>query len=64
MLQNLTLLLIAAQVLFDFAARKPEELSISKGEMLSSVKKVSDDWCNGKNAAGKSGNFPASYGEL
>jgi hypothetical protein len=34
--------------LFDFAARKPEELSITKGEMLTAVKKVSDDWCHGK----------------
>jgi hypothetical protein len=52
---------LAAQVLFDFAARKPEELSLTKGEMLSSVRKVTDEWSHGKNAAGKAGTFPSAY---
>jgi len=52
---------VTAQVLFDFKARKPEELTLTKGEMLSNVRKVTDDWCNGKSAAGQSGNFPATY---
>eukprot|EP01108_Squamamoeba_japonica_P006674 TRINITY_DN5441_c0_g1_i1.p1 TRINITY_DN5441_c0_g1~~TRINITY_DN5441_c0_g1_i1.p1 ORF type:complete len:214 (+),score=93.53 TRINITY_DN5441_c0_g1_i1:75-716(+) len=51
----------SAKVLFDFAARKPEELSLVKGEMLSNVAAVSDDWWKGSNKAGARGIFPAKY---
>jgi len=49
------------KVLFDFQSRKPEELSLKKGETLENVGKVSDEWWKGRNKDGKVGVFPANY---
>mmetsp|Transcript_8513 Transcript_8513/g.14698 ORF Transcript_8513/g.14698 Transcript_8513/m.14698 type:complete len:196 (+) Transcript_8513:16-603(+) len=49
------------KALFDFAARKPEELSLTKGETLTNVGKVSDEWWKGRNSDGKVGVFPSNY---
>jgi len=49
------------KALFDFKARKAEELSLTKGETLENVGKVSDEWWKGRNKDGKVGVFPANY---
>ena len=49
------------KALFDFQARKPEELSLTKGETLENVGKISDEWWKGRNKDGKVGVFPANY---
>jgi len=52
---------ITAKVLFDFKARKKEELDLKKGETIVDVKMVNKEWVRGSNSQGQSGCFPANY---
>jgi len=50
-----------AKVLFNFEARKKEELSLTKGETIDNIEKLSADWLRGTAADGATGCFPANY---
>lgn len=46
---------------FDFAATKPDRISFGKNERIDVFAEVSSEWWLGRNAAGQTGLFPASY---
>ncbi|KAJ3120548.1 hypothetical protein HK098_004522 [Nowakowskiella sp. JEL0407] len=50
--------------LYDCEAGEANELSFVEGERIVEIDFVSDDWWEGKNAAGVRGLFPANYIEL
>lgn len=52
---------LTAIAMYDYTAEEPNELSITTGEFLTSIVKVSDDWWEGKNQHGDTGVFPANY---
>jgi len=52
------------RALYDYAPETPEELTVSAGEMLVVVTRdAGAGWMEGKNTAGQTGLFPASYVE-
>lgn len=47
-------------VQFDYAAREPDELTLTKGDLITDVKPMSDGWMEGLKD-GKKGMFPDNY---
>jgi hypothetical protein len=47
---------------FDYVAVEPEEISFRMGDLVIEYEPVdAQGWCTGRNAAGDTGLYPASY---
>jgi hypothetical protein len=47
--------------LYNYVAQSDNQLSLTKDEKITILKKLDSGWCLGENASGKLGHFPASY---
>lgn len=53
-----------AKALYDFDADNAQELSFKDGEIIDLVRRVDENWLEGRTADGKQGLFPSNYVEV